>query len=63
MSGQYVTIPNHLALMPEECNKGGAQEVEAFYRAFAVRKVGYDVPIPQNYTQGVTEVREDGYTV
>ena len=63
MRGQYVTIPNHLALMPEECNKGGAQEVEAFYRAFAVRKVGYDVPIPQNYTQGVTEVREDGYTV
>ena len=55
MSGQYVTIPNHLALTPEECNKGGAQEVEAFYRAFAVRKVGYDVPIPQNHTQGVKE--------
>ena len=63
MSQQSVTIPGHLVLDPEECNKGGAQEVEAFYRAFAIRKVGYDIPIPQNYTQGVNQVRQTGYTI
>ena len=63
MSGQYVTIPAHLALSPEECNKGGAEEVEAFYRAYAIRKVGYDISIPQNHTQGVTDVIQDGYTI
>tara|TARA_R110000787_G_scaffold126937_2_gene238179 strand:- start:154 stop:1032 length:879 start_codon:yes stop_codon:yes gene_type:complete len=63
MSGQYITIPSHLALAPEECNKGGADEVDAFYRAYAVRKIGYDVPIPESNTEGVTEVRENGYTI